>query len=120
MTAMAGAKRQCGLWNGSNPGIQFYQNNSAALNPSFHFLTLELEGDPNLPGQFKSTRDAIGARAYVTADFDGSGVVDADETRMEEVLSGHSQASTTSSLALEFGIGDSVDRGCAHRMGQRS
>ena len=92
-------------WSGSNPGIQFYQNNSAAENPAFHFLTLELAGDPTLPGQFKSTRDAIGARAYVTADFDGSGVVDADETRLEEVLSGHSQASTTSSLALEFGIG---------------
>ena len=94
------------LWSGAvNPGIQFYENNSAAQNPNSHFLTLELEGDPTLPGQFKSTRDAIGARAYVTADFDGSGVVDADETRMEEVLSGHSNASTTSSLALEFGLG---------------
>jgi len=92
----------------NSPGIVFYQNNSAALNPNFHFLTLELEGDPTLPGQFKSTRDAIGARAYVTADFDGSGVVDADETRMEEVLSGHSNASTTSSLALEFGLGEAT------------
>ncbi len=96
------------LWAGSNPGIQFYQNNSAALNPGFHFLTLELEGDPTLSGQFKSTRDAIGARAYVTADFDGSGVIDSDETRMEEVLSGHSNASTTSSLALEFGLGQAT------------
>lgn len=93
-------------WSGAvNPGILFYENNSASLNPNFHFLTLELEGDPTLPGQFKSTRDAIGARVYVTADFDGSGVVDADETRMEEVLSGHSQAATTSSLAVEFGLG---------------
>ncbi len=93
------------LWNGVNPGIQFYKNNSATINPGLHFLTLELEGDPTLPGQFKSTRDAIGARAYVTADFDGSGVIDPDETRMEEVLSGHSNAATTSSLALEFGLG---------------
>ena len=90
---------------GNSPGIQFYQNNSAAQNGDFHFLTLELEGDPTLPGSFKSTRDAIGARAYVSADFDGNGTVDADETRLEEVLSGHSNASTTSSLALEFGLG---------------
>ena len=75
-------------WNGANPGIQLYQNESAAQNPDFHFLTLQLQGNPDLPGPLKSTRDAIGARAYVTADFDGNGTVEDDETRMEEVLSG--------------------------------
>ncbi len=89
----------------NSPGIQFYRNESAAENSEFHFLTLELEGDPTLPGLLKSTRDAIGARPYVTADFNGDGVIGTDETRMEEVLSGHSNASTTSSLALEFGLG---------------
>ncbi len=92
-------------WLGNNPGIQLYENQSAGQNIDFHFLTLQLEGDPTLPGPMKSTRDAIGTRAYVSADFDGNGTVAADETRIEEVLSGHSQSSTTSSLALEFGLG---------------
>ncbi|MEM8946214.1 MAG: ASPIC/UnbV domain-containing protein, partial [Planctomycetota bacterium] len=95
-------------WFGANPGIQLYSNQSAAQNTDSHFLTLQLEGDPTLPGAFRSTRDAIGARAYVTADFDGNGTIEADETRLEEVLSGHSNASTTSSLALEFGLGDAT------------
>ncbi len=92
--------------SGGNPlGVELLHNNSAALNPNFHYLNITLEGDPTLPGPIKSTRDAIGARVYVTADFDGNGTVAADETRMEEVLSGHSQAASTSSLALEFGTG---------------
>ncbi|MEM8944082.1 MAG: FG-GAP-like repeat-containing protein, partial [Planctomycetota bacterium] len=95
-------------WFGANPGIQLYSNQSAAQNTDSHFLTLQLEGDPTLTGAFRSTRDAIGARAYVTADFDGNGTIEADETRLEEVLSGHSNASTTSSLALEFGLGDAT------------
>lgn len=95
-------------WLGANPGIQLFENQSAADNSGLHFLTLELQGDPTLPGDFKSTRDAIGARAYVTADFDGNGTIETDETRMEEVLSGHSNASTTSSLALEFGLGQAT------------
>lgn len=92
-------------WLGANPGIQLYENRSAAANSDFNFLTLQLEGDPTLDGPTRSTRDAIGARTYVTADFDGDGTVEANETRLEEVLSGHSNASTTSSLALEFGLG---------------
>ncbi len=91
---------------GSSPlGVELHRNLSAALNPDMHFLNVTLEGDPTLPGTLKSTRDAIGARVYVTADFDGNGVIGADETRMEEVLSGHSQAAATSSLSLEFGLG---------------
>lgn len=85
--------------------IELYRNLSDAINPDFHSLNITLEGDPSLPGDLKSTRDAIGARAYVTADFDGDGTVEADETRVEEVVSGHSQAAASSSLALEFGIG---------------
>ncbi|MEO0529397.1 MAG: ASPIC/UnbV domain-containing protein [Planctomycetota bacterium] len=85
--------------------MQLYRNSSAGSNADHNFLTLELEGDPTLPGLMRSTRDAIGSRAYVTADFDGDGQVEADETRIEEVLSGHSNSATTSSLALEFGIG---------------
>lgn len=92
-------------WNGNNPGIQLYHNETPTLGAGHRYLTLELEGDPTLPGQFKSTRDAIGARAYVTADFDGDGTIESDETRIEEVLSGHSNGATTSSLALEFGLG---------------
>jgi len=94
---------------GATPlGVELYHNDSAALNPDAHYLNITLEGDPTLPGAIKSTRDAIGARVYVTADFDGSGTVDADETRMEEVVSGHSQAASTSSLALEFGTGEAT------------
>ncbi len=92
--------------SGANPlGVELYHNDSAALNPNSHFLNITLEGDPTLTGAIKSTRDAIGARVYVTADFDGNGTIAANETRMEEVLSGHSQAASTSSLALEFGVG---------------
>ena len=99
--------RDTAQWSRSEaqPGIQFYENRSRAENPEAHWLTVELEGDPELSGMFRSTRDAMGARVYVTADFDGDGVVQSDETRMEEVVSGHSNASTTSSLALEFGLG---------------
>ena len=95
------------LWSssGSNPGIQLYRNDSESSNGLSHFLTLDLQGDPSLPGPLKSTRDAIGARVYITADFNGDGSIGTDETRIEEVLSGHSNASTTSSLALEFGLG---------------
>lgn len=93
------------LWHGANPGIQLYRNTSALENPNFGFLTLELTGDPDLPGMLKSSRDALGARAYVTADFNGDGQIEANETRLEEVVSGHSNGATTSSLALEFGVG---------------
>ncbi len=94
---------------GSNPlGVELFHNDSAAQNTNFHYLNITLEGDPTLSGEFKSTRDAIGARVYVTADFDGNGIVGADETRMEEVISGHSQAASTSSLSLEFGVGEAA------------
>lgn len=86
-----------------------YQNNAAAFaaNPN-HFLVLKLVGDPPAEGPFHSTRDAIGARVRVSADLNGDGVVAPDETQMREVVSGHGNAASTSSLSLEFGLGSAT------------
>ena len=85
----------------------FYENRSDELVESedFGFISVKLTGDPTLPGQYKSSRDAIGARVIVSADLDGDGVIEDNEHLIREVLSGSSNAASTSSLDLEFGIG---------------
>lgn len=82
------------------------RNRFAALQPvPMGWLTLRLEGDPHGPGPWKSSRDAIGARAWVRADLDGDGTIDADETQTRELASGTGNAAGTSSLDLAFGLG---------------
>lgn len=82
-----------------------FQNNVGTLAPQNTWLHLKLAGNPAGPGPFQSTADALGARAYVAADLNGDGVVGAGETMMREVVSGSSNAGSTSSLRLEFGTG---------------
>ena len=84
-----------------------YENQSDTLSSSANngYLVFKLEGDPDLPGKFKSSRDAIGARVYVTADLDNSGSIEPHERMIREVVSGSSNAASTSSLELEFGTG---------------
>ena len=76
----------------------FYENRSDTLS-SHHFLSLKLIGDPTLPGALKSSRDAIGARVRV---------VIGDDVLIREVLSGSSNAASTSSLDVEVGLGDAT------------
>ena len=83
----------------------FFENTSSALNPNNHWIAFELEGNPQLAGQLKSTRDAIGARVVVQADLNDNGIIDADETLMREVTSGSGNSATTCSLVLHFGVG---------------
>ena len=71
-----------------------------------NFLSLQLTGAPQNPnGFFATSLDAIGSRAYVTADLDGDGELEPHETLIREVISGSSNSTSTSSLALEFGVG---------------
>ena len=86
-----------------NPAL--YRNDLAGAFPDNHYLTLELTGDPDAPEPYYSSRDAIGARAQVTADLNGDGFLTEGETQTREVVSGNSNAASTSSLALEFGLG---------------
>lgn len=74
------------------------------------FLSIRLIGDPDAQTEtgFVSSRDAIGARARVEADLDGNGTIDADETQIRDVTSGGSNAGSTSSLELEFGLGEAT------------
>jgi len=93
-------------WN-SNAGhgvSKLYENTYEGDN---HYIVLELIGDHTTPGPdgFFSTRDAIGARATITADLNGDGVIEDNETLIREVVSGSSSAGSTSSLGLEFGLG---------------
>jgi hypothetical protein len=69
------------------------------------YLSIRLEGDPASGGPWRSTRDAIGARVLVSADLDGDGSIESGETQMKDVVSGSSNAASTSSLELEFGLG---------------
>lgn len=93
-------------WSGDS---ELFENRTDEVNTGNHFLTLKLEGSPDLPGQFRSSRDAIGSRVYVSADLNGDGTVGADERMIREVVSGSSNAASTSSLELEFGLGIASD-----------
>ncbi len=90
--------------NASNGVSKLYENTYDGEN---HYLVLELVGDHTTPGPdgFFSSRDAIGARATITADLNGDGVIQDNETLIREVASGTSSAGSTSSLGLEFGLG---------------
>ena len=93
-------------WNGNS---ELFENRSDQVGADGHFLSLKLQGDPDLPGQFRSTRDAIGARVYLAADLDSNAAVDHDEILIREVVSGSSNAASTSSMELEFGLGSATD-----------
>ncbi|MDT0593771.1 carbohydrate binding domain-containing protein [Glaciecola petra] len=81
-----------------------YRNNSS-VQTQHNYLVLALEGDPSLPGPYKSNRSAIGARATIMADLDNNGTIDPEEFQIREVRAGSSSAGSTASLELEFGLG---------------
>jgi len=85
--------------------ITLLQNNVSTLFPQNTWLHLKLVGNPGAAGPLRSTADAIGARAFVSADLNGDGVIRPGETMMREVVAGSSNAGSTSSLKLEFGTG---------------
>jgi hypothetical protein len=69
-----------------------------------HWIALKLIGDPSLPGEYRSSRDALGARVFVTARVAPGEVV----TMRRDVQSGGSNAASTSSLWLELGTGEAT------------
>lgn len=85
-----------------------YENRSDETGSANHFLSIKLLGSPDLPGPFKSSRDALGARLTIEADLDGSGHVESRERMLREVLSGSSNAASTSSLDVEVGLGQAT------------
>ena len=85
-----------------------YQNTSAAAFPSRRWLYVELIGNPAGGGPFQSTVDAIGSRVRVAADLNANGTLELGETQIQEVRSGSSNAASTSSLILEFGVGQAT------------
>ncbi len=83
-----------------------YENRFDAAGADVHgFLSVRLVGDPESDRSWRSTRDAIGARVRVSADLDGDGAVQDGERQIKDVVSGSSNAASTSSLELEFGLG---------------
>jgi hypothetical protein len=81
---------------------RLYRNYSARSLGPRRWLSVRLVGDPGWPGPHRSSRDAIGGRVYATADTDGDGV---PERQLQEIVSGTSNAASTSSLEAEFGLG---------------
>ncbi|MEQ8317839.1 MAG: CRTAC1 family protein [Phycisphaerales bacterium] len=87
------------------PSALFHNRFATTTGSAHGFLNVMLVGDHASAGPLRSTRDAIGARVRVSADLDGDGLVDAREHQIKEVVSGSSNAASTSSLELEFGLG---------------
>ena len=90
------------------PSVLYENVSDARLVPGNAPLTLKLVGNPALPGAQHSSRDAIGARAVVRADMNHDGIFGPGESQTREVLSGSSNAASTSSLELEFGLGSAL------------
>jgi len=80
-----------------------YRNQYALkVNPSERrFLAIRLHGDPSLAGPYKSTRDALGARVFVTAATNGATPV----TMRRDLQSGGSNATSSGDMWLRFGVG---------------
>ena len=81
------------------------ENQSGQVNPNHNFVVLSLETNGSSPQGFASSADAIGTRVRLTADLNGNNVIENNETLLREAVSGSSNAASTSSLAIEFGIG---------------
>ena len=81
-----------------------FRNTSAAGFPANGWFHIKLVGDPTAAAPFNSSRDAIGARVAIVADLNADGILGAGETQFREVVSGSSNAASTSSLKLEFGV----------------
>jgi hypothetical protein len=82
-----------------------YKNRSEIDHPDRRYLVLSLEGNPELSGPYRSNRSAIGARVRVMADVNGNGSIESHEFQIREVVAGSSNAGSTSSHELEFGLG---------------
>jgi hypothetical protein len=91
--------------NRSDGPSVLYENTTWQLFPERHHLKLLLRGDTESGGALRVTRDAIGARITIGADTNGDGVASAAELQIREVRSGASNAASTSSLAVEVGLG---------------
>jgi hypothetical protein len=88
--------------NLSGSSAMFHNEMADFIDPTTHrFLALRLEGDPSLPGDYRSSRDAIGARIFVTADVAGEGPV----TMRRDLQSGRGNATSSSSMWVRFGLG---------------
>lgn len=85
-----------------NEAPRLYLSQLERASSDRHWISIRLIGDPTLPGPYRSSRDAIGARVTITADIDGDGV---DEHLTRMVFSGTGSGASTSSLEVEAGLG---------------
>ena len=77
-------------------GIKFFENHSGA-GAGHHFLNIRVVGNsPNT--------DALGAKVYVTADLNGNGSIDSNETQMR-VSAANSNFNSQNLPDLHFGLG---------------
>lgn len=80
-----------------------WENRTAAGGTGKRYLNIKLQGDPTLsPGPFRSSRDAIGAKIFVSAAINGGSN---KITQRRDVISGSGNAGSTSALDLRFGVG---------------
>lgn len=77
-------------------GIKFFENHSGS-GSGHGFLSVRLVGLP-------PNTDALGAKVYLTADLDGNGVIDSNETQMRVVMA-NSNFNSQTPLDLHFGLG---------------
>jgi len=82
---------------GDRPVSLFH--NRSARHSDAHWLQIAVAGSPELTGRWRSTRDAAGARVWVTSE--------AGRQRRDVVLGAHSCASSSDAL-LHFGLGDAA------------
>lgn len=85
---------------GARP-VTLWHNRTAAG----HWLRVELEGSPELPGLYRSSRDAVGARVEVTTIGGTTQRVTQRVTQRRDVLIGGSTCASTGDLGLAFGLG---------------
>ncbi len=88
--------------DGGNSSL--FANLSGLLGSEHRALILRLVGGPGtIP--LPTSRESIGTRVYVVADLDASGDIGQGEVMLREVRSGSSNAASTASMNLEFGLG---------------
>ena len=77
--------------------------NRTPLTSSSHWLEVSLTGDPTLPGPFRSTRDAVGARINVTV---------GDVVQRRDIYAGGHSCGSTRDYVAHFGVGTAtvIDR----------
>lgn len=102
--------------NGANQVFAWRNNSPSGAGNINNWVQLQLTGDPTSAHPvtgLASSRDALGARIEVYPTFAGDCDIPAvDPLQLREVISGNSNAASTSDLTVHFGLG-SITNVCA-------